>query len=406
MLDRHPKLSIQTNNNSAVADFPRTTIFVVDDENANLEVISLLLSKESYQLHNFSEATSVLHTIEHIMPDIILLDVMMPGIDGIELCHRLKRDPQTKHIPIIMVSALNSKQDLANCLEAGADDFIGKPLNGLELRARVRSLLRIKRQHDDLQRLLQLREEALQLREDLSNMVIHDLRNPLANIMLSCQIMRLYELDQRTVKKVDHIEYSSNRLATMIDSLLIMAKLEAGKLLIQPTTIAVEELVKSTIADFQTMADQQSIFLQAELASESTAVFADLVLLRRVLDNLLSNALKFAPTYSAVVIAVQQESGNCLIEIKDQGSGVSPELREQIFSKFEIGEHMPKIQQMGLGLAFCKLAIEAHGGRIEVLDNQPQGCIFRITLTACADASTTIAIAPEDTTVMQAELVF
>jgi two-component system, sensor histidine kinase and response regulator len=404
MLDLQPRLNAQTNNNLTVIEFPSTTIFVVDDEDANLEVISLLLSKESYQLHNFSEATSVLHAIEHIMPDIILLDVMMPGIDGIELCHRLKRDPQTRHIPIIMVSALNSKQDLANCLEAGADDFIGKPLNGLELRARVRSLLRIKRQHDDLQRLLQLREEALRLREDLSNMVIHDLRNPLANIMLSCQIMRLYQLDQRTVKKVDQIEYSSNRLATMIDSLLITAKLEAGKLLIQPSTIVVAELVKSTIADFQTMADQQSIFLQAELPPESTQVFADLVLLRRVLDNLLSNALKFAPAYSAVVVAVQQRSEHCLIEIRDYGSGVSPELRDQIFSKFEIGEHMPKVQQIGLGLAFCKLAIEAHGGQIEVLDNHPQGCIFRITLTACTD-DRVIDIAPEETVLMQAELV-
>jgi two-component system, sensor histidine kinase and response regulator len=354
-------------------------IFVIDDENANLEVIDLLLSNSDYQLDFFDNALAALEQMQVGLPDMLLLDVMMPGMDGIELCHRLKRSEQTRHIPIIMVSALSGKEDLARCLEAGADDFIGKPLNGLELRARIRSLLRIKRQYDELQRLLEFREEALQLREDLSNMVIHDLRNPLANIMLSCQIVRMYDLDQKVEKKVEQIEYSSHRLETMIDSLLITAKLESGKLLIQPTAIDLCELAKSTLSDFQTIAHQQEIHLTTELPIDSIEVFADLALLRRVLDNLLSNALKFAPSHSTVTVTVQRQN-DITIQIKDQGSGVSPELREQIFSKFEIGNHMPQVQQMGLGLAFCKLAIEAHEGRITVEDNQPKGCVFTIHL--------------------------
>jgi two-component system, sensor histidine kinase and response regulator len=348
-----------------------STIVVVDDELANLEVVDLLLARENYELLKFDDPCVVEAAIALMPPDVILLDVMMPGLDGIELCRRLKSQPSTAHIPIIMVTALSGKENLARCLDSGADDFIGKPFNGTELRARIRSLLRIKQQYDQLQALLNQRE-------DLTNMVIHDLRNPLANILLSCQILRLY--DDGHKKQIDQIEYASHRLETMIDSLLITAKLESGKLLLQRTELDLEQLIQVTMADFQAIASQQNIKLDFECPSLPIVLSADTTLLRRVFDNLITNSLKFAPAQSTVTITIAAVQERVTIQIKDQGRGVSPELREQIFAKFTIGEYQPQIQQIGLGLAFCKMAIEAHDGSIAVSQNHPQGCIFTIDL--------------------------
>jgi two-component system, sensor histidine kinase and response regulator len=355
-------------------------LWAVDDEPNNLTVVELLLSQEAYDLSYFDRGLSLLDAMQQQLPDLILLDVMMPGIDGIELCHQLKRDDRTKHIPIIMVTALNSREDLARCLEAGADDFISKPLNGLELRARVRSLLRIKRQYDELQELLNVREEMLQLRMDLSHMVIHDLRNPLANILLSCQILQMRGLDDRTAPKVQQIEYAGHRLETMIDGLLITAKLESGKLALHPVAVDLPELIQTVGAEFGAIATQQSVNLVQEVATGPLTIQGDIALLRRVLDNLLSNALKFAPAHSDVTLAVLRHDDRVLLQVRDQGQGVNPELREQIFAKFEIGQHLPQVKQMGLGLAFCKMVVEAHGGQIQVGDNDPTGCVFTITL--------------------------
>jgi two-component system, sensor histidine kinase and response regulator len=347
------------------------TIVVVDDELANLEVVDLLLARENYQLLKFDDPCVVEAAIALMPADVILLDVMMPGIDGIELCRRLKSNPRTAHIPIIMVTALSNKENLARCLESGADDFIAKPFNGTELRARIRSSIRIKQQYDQLQTLLNQRE-------DLANMVIHDLRNPLANILLSCQILRLY--DDGHNKQIDQIEYASHRLETMIDSLLITAKLESGKLLLQKTELDLGQLIQVTMADFQAIACQQEIKLHFEAPSSPIPLLADTTLLRRVFDNLITNALKFAPSNSTITITIAQDQEHMTIQIKDQGRGVSPELREQIFAKFTIGEYQPQVQQIGLGLAFCKMAIEAHEGSIAVRQNHPQGCIFTIEL--------------------------
>lgn len=361
-------------------DNDQPKLWIVDDEAANFTVIELLLSQESYALTHLSNAIALLETVEQCLPDLILLDVMMPGIDGIEACHRLKRSPLTRHIPILMVTALSAKEDLARCLEAGADDFISKPVNGLELRARVRSLLRMKRQYDELQQLLVIRDEMLQLRTDLSNMVIHDLRNPLSNISLSCQILQMYGLDDRITRKIDQIEYATHRLESMIDSLLVTAKLEAGKLQVVLEPIDLQVLVQSVYQEFMAIAQQQQVTLALSLPPQTIQLLADSTLLRRVLDNLVANAVKFAPSDSVVTIALESTPETIALQVCDQGQGISPDQRETIFAKFEIGQHVPNVKQLGLGLAFCKMAVEAHDGYLTVSDNQPQGCIFTITL--------------------------
>lgn len=352
----------------------QAAILVVDDEPDNFEVIEMLLFNEGYNLNYVSNGAAALAYLEHNKVDAILLDVMMPGLNGVEVCRQIRETPHSQHIPIIMVTALSGKNDLARCLDAGADDFVSKPVNGIELRARVRSILRIKLHHDMLQ-------NSLQLREDMSNMIVHDLRNPLSSIMLACTILQMTDLQEKQQKKVGQIAIAGQQLQSMIDSLLLMAKLDAGKLLINRTEVDLCAIATSALNDLTEIAAQKDIELIGELPEVGGSVFVDITVMRRVFDNLLSNAIKFSPSHSQVTLRVAYpEEHRAQIQFIDQGAGVKEDLRQSIFEKFEIGSALNGVSQTGLGLAFCKMAIAAHDGTISVENNVPKGAIFTISL--------------------------
>jgi len=172
----------------------QAAILIIDDEPDNFDVIEAYLDQEDYQLSYVSNGQQAFDLLNSFQPDVILLDVMMPVMNGIEFCRKFKSSTQWRHIPIIIVTALTASEDLAHCLAAGADDFISKPVNRLELRARLSSMLRIKHQYDNLQ-------DVLRMREDMVNMVVHDLRNPLASITLSadyCNVLTFHPQGKQT----------------------------------------------------------------------------------------------------------------------------------------------------------------------------------------------------------------
>ncbi len=354
-----------------------STILVIDDEPDNFDVIEALLDQEPYQLSYVSNGEQAFDLLQSFQPDVILLDVMMPVMNGIEFCGRFKSSPQWQHIPVIMITALTATEDLARCFQAGADDFISKPVKGLELRARLSSMLRIKHQYDSLQNLLQLRE-------DMTHMVIHDLRNPLATIALATDMLQRpnYPAD-RQISKLKQIAIATKELQSLIDTLLLMAKLEAGKLALEWMPADLTALCLSALSGFEAIAEQKKLTLEAQLPEPGGCVTVDMLLFRRIIDNLLSNAIKFSPSESTIrVSAGYGATGGGWIEVADQGAGVTEEMRHSIFERYEIGTLMKEVNQTGLGLAFCKIAIEAHHGKISVHDNQPTGAIFRIELAA------------------------
>jgi len=360
-------------------------VLIIDDQVDNFEIIEALLGNEAYQLYYASSGIKAFSLLETVEPDVILLDVMMPEMDGTEICQRLKSDDSYKSIPIIMVTALDTKEDLAHSLEQGANDFVTKPINSLELRSRVRAHLRTKAEHDELKKLLKLREEALALREDLSNMIVHDLRNPLATIILAAGIVQRYmdRLDQKPLimKKIAQILESGHKLEDMIDGLLLMAKLESGKILFNAVPTDLYELGVGVIKDFELIADSRQIQLIGELPDPNQSVLTDTTILRRVIDNLLSNALKFSPEGSQVILRLEYLAENHFrVQVVDRGKGISQTDKDKIFEKFEIGSLKKNTSQTGLGLAFCKIAVEAQGGTLAIADNHPQGSIFSLEI--------------------------
>ena len=243
----------------------------------------------------------------------------------------------------------------------------------------------LKQKNIELEELVKLREEALTLREDMSNMIVHDLRNPLSAMLLSAEIIQRYgdRTDQQAlmIKKAEQILTSGNRLKAMIDSLLLMAKLESGKILFNPVPTDLYEIGTSILIDFELTAQTQTIELKGELPNPGNNLVIDAIILRRVIENLISNALKFSPPNSQVCLQIEYLPENHLrVKVADNGPGVSPDKAEDIFKKFEIGTVKQNVSQIGLGLAFCKIAVEAQGGTLAIAPNQPQGSIFTVEI--------------------------
>ncbi|MFM2061517.1 MAG: hypothetical protein RLZZ507_1187 [Cyanobacteriota bacterium] len=358
-----------------------SSILIVDDEPNNFDVIETFLYNENYQLYYAQNGHKAINSLERVQPDVILMDVMMPEMDGLETCQLIKQSARWQPVPIIMVTALTSKEDLARCLSAGADDFISKPIHGMELRSRIHSMLRIKHQYDQVQ-------ELLKWREDMVNMMVHDLRNSLTSMVLSAHILRYPNLPpEKQQIKVNQIITAGEELQSMIDGLLMMAKLESGKMVLNYSEVDLYNLCHSVLEEFAAIAENKNIEFISDLPKPGGSLKLDLAIFRRIINNLVSNAIKFSPVNSKIILRANYlESGSAKVEVADFGPGVKEELREKIFDKYETGTIISNTNQTGLGLAFCKMAIEAHGGKITLQDNHPQGSIFTVEVSEVATA--------------------
>lgn len=380
LIDHHAKTLTQ-------AKTPPAQILIVDDEPSARATLEALLYPEGYNLAFAVDGQTALNLVAKLEPDVILLDVMMPDSDGFTICQHFKADKRWRHIPVIIVTALDSKEDLARGLEAGADEFLSKPVNGLELRARVRSMLRIKRQYDSLQ-------ATIRLREDLASMIAHDMRNLLSPIIGFSQILAIMsDLTEAEIAEFAETIYSqANRLSSFIDDMLLLAKMEETRLILNRTPVDMNSLISAVENTHQIVAQSKGINLVIDIPAETQIIAIDKNLFQRLLDNLISNALKFSPSGSTVTLKLEYTSApqasqavekTTLVRVKviDEGPGVATENRERIFDKFEtVALKKRGVPQVGLGLAFCKMVAEAHGGHIFVETNQPVGSIFVVEI--------------------------
>lgn len=359
------------------------SLMIVDDEPSNFYVLEALLFKENYQLSMVESGEEALRAVKKTPPDLILLDVMMPGMNGIEVCQQLKTQEHSRLIPILMVTALDAKADMAACLEAGADDFLSKPVNGIELKARVRSLLRLKQQQDEIQQALSTQCAISQLREDMASMIVHDFRNPLHAILVGCELLKNTELQPPQLRQLNKIDQAQKQLLNLTNDLLLMSKVDAGRLIVYPEPTELNELVQASFEDWETLAQRKQLTFVLDAPPTGCMITADPKLLRRMIDNLLSNAIKFSCERTQVTVQLEpspHDSSYMNIHVIDQGIGVDEAVRQQIFQKYNIGTAIEGVSQLGLGLAFCRMVVDAHGGRLLVRDNLPQGAIFTVSL--------------------------
>jgi two-component system sensor histidine kinase/response regulator len=352
-------------------------ILVVDDSRESIDLLLYFLKPANYLIFTAMDGEEALKQVEKIGPDIILLDIMLPKIDGFEVCKRLKGKQSTFHIPIIMITALKELKDKIRALEAGADDFISKPFDNVELLARVKSLLRIKQYYDEIlkrNKELERQKEAL-LREDLlkkelTNLIVHDMKNPLFVIQGNLQMMEMNGGD-RTKQSHDvytqRIARSSRSLLRMILNLLDISRLEQQKMEIEPVPTDLNSLVKDIVSAFKDIPEHQSKSVHMKLHESLSNIYVDKDVFERVLENCFNYVFQNTPEFMSVLIETGQLPDEKIsLKISHDGKPIPEEYREKIFQK----NAQPELKKAGykpargLGLIFCKMAMETQDGKI------------------------------------------
>lgn len=366
-------------------------ILVVDDNSANRELAEALLVSAGYAVVLAENGEEGITTLVERSPDLVLLDILMPGLDGFETCKRMKRLAAGKDTPVVFLTALGDLGSHQKAIDSGADDFLTKPINRTELLIRVRSLLWVKRLKDELSQgydLIRSQHDALlqvqRQKEELSALVVHDLKSPLAVILANAQYLRDAAHDEEERGAMADILSSAESMHRMVMNLLDISRSEEGSLVPKLSEVDLGDLVKDVCGAARHRSEGRRLKLSHEVVAAT--VKADQDLLRRLIENLLDNSIKYTPAGGSVQIRVQLVDGGAVeIRVNDEGLGVPEEYRQKIFEKYvQIDRDVAPLTRSsrGLGLAFCRLAAEAHGGKIWVEPNQPKGSSFCVRIPA------------------------
>ena len=369
-------------------------ILVADDVSANVELLFDQLHVLGFRAIAAWDGPSALAACFEHRPDLCILDVSMPagdlGVDdrstGFEVCRRIKRDPRTKSIPVIFVTALNDTTDRVKAIEAGGDDFLTKPHNRLVLGARVRSLLKLKAATDSLEDTLRKLREVEKMRDDLMKMIVHDLKTPLTSVLATMEMLAdgdFGALNEQQRKMLGDAESKAEDLLALIGDLLEVSRIEEATMTLEVQPIAPAALLNEVLHEWNIRFQQENASAGVDVSDDAPVFEADKGLLRRVLGNLVQNALTHSATAVKLQLSARRDGDGILFTVADNGPGIPPEYHEVIFRKFERvkNPNMPRTRSSGLGLAFCKLVVEAHGGRIWVQSaGEGKGSAFHFTL--------------------------
>lgn len=370
-------------------------ILAVDDSPDNLFLIESILTEEGYEVTCVEDGQSALRLIESSPPQLVLLDIMMPGMDGYEVTRRIRQSLALPYIPVLLITA-HDQPGVVEGLDAGADDFIRKPIVEVdELLARVRSLLRLKHTIDE-------RDHIARQREDFVSRLTHDLRTPLvaADRMLTLLNQGAFgEIPPSVQEATDTMIRSNQNLLQMVNTLLEVYRFEAGRKSLTYSTFNFSEMIAEVITELSPLAREKGLSLQfddsitqaeAKVVAGISQFKGDRLELRRVVANLVGNAIKFTDTGSVNVRlklenSVLPSNGNeeknssCLIvEIEDTGAGIDAADQSTIFERFRQGRH--KRSGSGLGLHLARRILEAHQGAIDVQSELNCGSIFTVKL--------------------------
>lgn len=360
-------------------------ILVVDDVEANLRLLSRILAGAGYEVTTASGGREALDKTASQAFDIILLDVMMPDMDGFEVCERLRAQETTRHLPIVMVTALQEVEYRVRALDLGADDFLSKPLEKTEVLARVKSLIRVKGGRDELERAYHNLQRAETQRDEMAEMLIHDLRTPLTTLLTPLTMLESEQFGalNDTQREVTTMAVrSGHRLLHLVNELLDIGKMENGRMNLQRRAVEIPLLGQEALEQVVAVQMTNQTQIAIEYSNDLPVVQADEDLLRRVLINLLGNAVKFTPADGTITLGARRENDKVVVWVRDTGEGVPLEYQERIFERFGQVESRRAGRRMstGLGLTFCKLVVEAHGGQMWLESEVDKGSTFYFAL--------------------------
>ena len=360
-----------------------STVMIVDDDRENLNVLEAVLSHGGYRVAAFLHGDLALVAAREEPPDLVLLDIRMPGVDGFEVCRRFKADECLAPIPILFISALSAAEDIVAGFACGGVDYIPKPLREAEVLARVRThislrgaYLALAAQHAQLQTLERHRDT-------LVHMLVHDMRSPLQVILWRLDMVVEDGAARLKTEELDSLNAAikgAHVLTQMASAMIELSRMESGEIPLRRERSSVHELFHA--ARGRALDPSNCRRIAEEVASPCPPLFCDADLSVRVIANLLSNAAKFSPRGSEIVLGAKPDPAGVRIWVRDLGSGVPAIFHTKIFEKFGVAERPrgDRPPSTGLGLAFCKLVVEAQGGTIGIESEPDQGSTFWFTL--------------------------
>jgi signal transduction histidine kinase len=357
------------------------TILIVDDIPQNIKILGTILHRQGYHIEFAMKGQAALQWVSEKSFDLILLDVMMPEMDGFEVCRQLKQNPQTAEIPVIFLTAKTDSESVVKGFEAGAVDFLSKPFNTEELLARVSTHLSLQRQKREL-------KELNAAKDKFFSILSHDLINPFNSILGLTDLMKKeYQQLSETEKIyfIGLIHDAAQQGYMLLSDLLIWGRENMKKVRFDPSNHVLHNVVDGIMALTNNHATQKQIEVTNKIPSEIT-VFADEEMLKIILRNLLTNAIKFTPAGGSVWFEALQNEDETIVKVGDTGIGIAAEVQSSLFqidstysSNGTNGE-----KGTGLGLVLCKDFIEKHNGTIQVESHPGKGTIFTCSFPANA----------------------
>lgn len=359
---------------------PAARILVVDDQESNVQVVGNILGGLGFEIMAATTGEQALRRLAARPPDLVLLDLLMPGMDGLEVCRRIRELPGGGELPVIFLSADDDKNSVVRALEAGGVDYVTKPFNPSELTTRVRTHLALKGARDRLQRLAEDKDELL-------GILAHDLKNHLGGMQMSAQLLNdraTLLSDPRLARMAANILNATTQMSSFVQEFLANSSADRN-LTLKVEALCLSDIAKAAVAQYQETAQRKEITLAYESGFAPVIIGADRAALDQVLGNLISNALKFSPSGKHVwVTAEPAPLGGGLCRIKDEGPGFTAEDKALMFRRYRRLSARPTGGEpsTGLGLSIVKKLMEGMRGTL-VCDSTPgEGATFTITFPA------------------------
>lgn len=362
------------------------TILIVDDNPRNIQVVALVLREYDYKLIIATDGKSAIELIKRTKPDLILLDVMMPEMDGYETCSIIKSDPENENLPVIFLTALSDKSNIVKGFEMGGVDYIIKPFNKEELVTRVRTHLELKFSHDKLDSMAKNLAELNSVKDKMFSVISHDLRSPVGTIKMMIDLICTDPSiagNKDLASIFEGLSQNTDELYMLLENLLGWAKSQTNNISFEMEEINMARVVNSNHLLYKGALQQKNLRFKQNI-DEELSVFADMNMLQSVIRNLISNAIKFTPENGNIEVSAKRVNGSVQIIVKDSGIGISPETISKLLNSREhfttFGTNNEK--GSGLGLDLCQRFIEKNNGNFRIESNIGSGSSFIVELPA------------------------
>lgn len=359
-------------------------ILIVDDVVSNVLLLKILLTNEKFQVCTANCGNACIEVAKKELPDLILLDVMMPDISGFDAAVVLKKDPDTKEIPIIFLTALNTPQDLVHGFKVGASDFLTKPFNKEELLMRVMQQISLVAAKRIIQQQNQELKATLNNRDKMYSVIAHDLRSPMASIRMVLNLVVASTtpelVGQELFELLDKANKESEEVHDLLDNLLKWTKSQTGRLNVVLQDLDLNDIIPGVVDIFEMIASTKHIKLDLQRPDAPLVVHADNDMLKTVVRNFMSNAIKFSPEGASIEIVMKEEGDFAKVSVRDHGVGIAADRLDSIFHKGETTYGTGGEEGSGLGLQLCQDFARKNGGDCTVESTEGEGSTFSVLI--------------------------